>query len=573
MLENKSCFLEITKVVDCADKEERLVYLMATDESLDDDKDIMDYATSKPYFEQWSAKIFKATSGKSYGNVRLQHQARITPIGKVCEPLAFSDASKRIDLVIKVTDDNAWELVKEGVLTGGSIQGKLVGKRWYDIEKGGTRYTVNPYEFSLVDMPCNSNSSFQIVKTDGTIINKKFNTKNEKDETMNIFETLKPLLSDEVQKVFNGTDKEKRDKIYGALKESIKVSYNLASKGNLWFYIDEVYADKIIISGNFGDETNDENKQYSVNYSITDDGVVSFLSELLQVKEAYVAVKTEVEGAEGITVLKKLENEANVSEVEGNKTVQEPEVLKTVVENKDVEKTNTTNVEPVTIEKLLASEAFNQVISGIVTKAVEEVQKNSKEISTEITSEVGTEVKTESAGTNAINVALEKAASDISGKETSSINNEVTENTNKELEVSKTPGKDIEKAFVSKLQESHHAIASAGGACTCSECVALYNSDKIVEKSVASGTIDNKEVVDKFETIEKAVSDLSSQYGTLIKKLEATPDDSNVPAAYSTEIVKNKKSTKLSSKEQGVVDISEAFKQVMQNPTESKYPM
>jgi len=62
-------FIPITKV----DLEKRLVYGRIAEESPDSGGETFDYATSKPFFEEWAGFFQKATDGKSYGNVRVQH--------------------------------------------------------------------------------------------------------------------------------------------------------------------------------------------------------------------------------------------------------------------------------------------------------------------------------------------------------------------------------------------------------------------------------------------------------------------------------------------------------------------
>jgi len=96
-------FLPITKV----DETERLVYARAAQEVPDRTRpvpEVMDYATSKPHFEKWSAEQHEASLGKSFGNVRVMHQK--IAAGHIAEPLTFDDDEKAIDVVIKVTDDN-----------------------------------------------------------------------------------------------------------------------------------------------------------------------------------------------------------------------------------------------------------------------------------------------------------------------------------------------------------------------------------------------------------------------------------------------------------------------------------
>ncbi len=122
--------------------------------------EIFDYDSSKPYFEQWSAEALAASRGKSLGAVRAMH----APIaaGKLTD-IAFDDDAKRVTVVAKIVDDDEWRKVQEGVYTGFSQGGRYV-KRWPDPETGLTRYTAEPHEISLVDLPCLPDATFDVVK-------------------------------------------------------------------------------------------------------------------------------------------------------------------------------------------------------------------------------------------------------------------------------------------------------------------------------------------------------------------------------------------------------------------------
>jgi hypothetical protein len=87
-----------------------------------------------------------------------------TPIaaGKLTD-IAFDDNAKRITVVAKIVDDDEWRKVQEGVYTGFSQGGRYV-KRWADGDSGLTRYTADPHEISLVDLPCVPNATFDVVK-------------------------------------------------------------------------------------------------------------------------------------------------------------------------------------------------------------------------------------------------------------------------------------------------------------------------------------------------------------------------------------------------------------------------
>lgn len=150
-------FIPITKV----DAAKRLVYGTLAEEVPDKADEILDYATSKPFFEKWSGEFAKATNGKSVGNLRAMHSA--VAAGKFTQ-MEFVDDAKRIDVCAKVVDDDEWKKVEEGVYTGFSVGGKYV-KRWADGDL--KRYTCEPLEGSLVDNPCIPTATFTMVKADG----------------------------------------------------------------------------------------------------------------------------------------------------------------------------------------------------------------------------------------------------------------------------------------------------------------------------------------------------------------------------------------------------------------------
>jgi hypothetical protein len=159
-------FARLTKV----DEEKRTVTGRATQEVLDRSGEIFDYASSKPFFEKWSGEISKSTDGKSLGNLRAMHGN--VAAGKLTA-IDFNDTDKAIDIVTKVVDEAEWQKVLEGVYTGFSIGGSY-HKRWTDAEKA-TRFTADPCEISLVDLPCVPTASFfDIQKVDGSVMHKVF---------------------------------------------------------------------------------------------------------------------------------------------------------------------------------------------------------------------------------------------------------------------------------------------------------------------------------------------------------------------------------------------------------------
>lgn len=158
-------FLPLMKV----DLDRRLVTGIATAETPDRSGEICDYSSSKPYFEQWSNEALEASGGKSLGAVRAMH-GRIAA-GKLTG-IEFDDEMKRIVVAAKIVDDDEWLKVCEGVYTGFSQGGRYV-RRWPDPETSLIRYTAEPREISLVDLPCLPDATFEVVK-DGVVEKRAF---------------------------------------------------------------------------------------------------------------------------------------------------------------------------------------------------------------------------------------------------------------------------------------------------------------------------------------------------------------------------------------------------------------
>ncbi len=166
-------FLPLAKV----DLDQRLVTGVATAETPDRSGEICDYASSKPYFEKWSAEALEASGGKSLGAVRAMH-GRVAA-GKLTD-IAFDDDGKRIVVAAKIVDEDEWRKVCEGVYTGFSQGGRYV-KRWPDSETSLVRYTAEPREISLVDLPCLPDATFEVVK-DGVVEKRAFAARAEAPE-------------------------------------------------------------------------------------------------------------------------------------------------------------------------------------------------------------------------------------------------------------------------------------------------------------------------------------------------------------------------------------------------------
>jgi len=150
-----------------ADATQRLVSGFL-DETPDRAREVMDYETAKAAFQDWSAEMEKASGGKSLGNIRGQHSN--IAAGKLVE-LTFDDLTKTIGVVAKIVDDNEWQKVEEGVYTGFSPGGRYA-KRWQDGEY--KRYTPLVRELSIVDIPCKPESTFTMVKADGSEEEREF---------------------------------------------------------------------------------------------------------------------------------------------------------------------------------------------------------------------------------------------------------------------------------------------------------------------------------------------------------------------------------------------------------------
>jgi hypothetical protein len=168
-------FARLTKVDEAA----RTVTGIIANEALDHSGEVFDYESSKPNFEKWSGDIAKATDGKSVGNVRAMH-------GNVCagitKSITFDDVAKAIEVEAKIVDDNEWNKTLAGCYTGFSIGGSYA-RKWKG-DDGVQRYTADPVEYSLVDLPCNPDAQFSVIKADGAEEMRKFVTTTDNAEAL-----------------------------------------------------------------------------------------------------------------------------------------------------------------------------------------------------------------------------------------------------------------------------------------------------------------------------------------------------------------------------------------------------
>lgn len=161
-------FARLTKV----NEADRTVEGIIASEALDKSGEIFDYERSVPHFKAWSEGIAKATEGKSLGNVRVMHGNQVAGVTKA---LNFDDTAKQITVKAEIVDDNEWNKVKKGCYTGFSIGGKY-GSKWEDPVAKAQRYEAIPNEYSLVDLPCNPQAQFTVIKADGSSELRKFET-------------------------------------------------------------------------------------------------------------------------------------------------------------------------------------------------------------------------------------------------------------------------------------------------------------------------------------------------------------------------------------------------------------
>ena len=159
-------FIPLAKI----DQAKHQVWGYGAVEEGDISNEIMDFTTSLPHFQKWSADASARSGGKSLGNLRSMHQSLAA--GRL---VAFQPDHKKKGFWIgaEVVDPAEWEKVEKGVYTGFSIGGDYAA-RWFDPAVSKVRYTAKPIEISLVDSPCIPSATFQVVKADSSIELRKF---------------------------------------------------------------------------------------------------------------------------------------------------------------------------------------------------------------------------------------------------------------------------------------------------------------------------------------------------------------------------------------------------------------
>lgn len=145
------------------DEEQRIIGGWATVEELDKQGEITDYQASKKAFSNWE------------GNIREMHDP-LRAIGKKVS-VAFDDDNKAVFVSAKISESadgqNAWTKIKEGILTGFSIGGRVLKMGKDTVKDASGERTVNRImdyelsELSVVDNPAVPSAMLTVVKSMG----------------------------------------------------------------------------------------------------------------------------------------------------------------------------------------------------------------------------------------------------------------------------------------------------------------------------------------------------------------------------------------------------------------------
>jgi hypothetical protein len=171
----------------------QFIAIAAMGKVVDRAKERLDYPGSKPYFQKWSDSQYEASGGKSYGNVRLQHDPK-RPAGILYKAPEYNDDEQTIRVFGQAVDPVTKELMQSGALTGVSIGGAYI-KKTVNPKDGVTDYIASPQEISVVDRPCLAQATFEVVKNEqGETEMRKFAS--EEDSASLIKKLLTPTTED-----------------------------------------------------------------------------------------------------------------------------------------------------------------------------------------------------------------------------------------------------------------------------------------------------------------------------------------------------------------------------------------
>ena len=540
MKRNFNMVIPLTKV----DEEKRLVYGRATQEVLDKDNEKLDYDSSKPNFEDWSGEFAKTTDGKSYGNIREQHDPK-KACGKLAQPLTFDDEEKAIDVCAKIVSDDTWNKVKEGVLTGFSIGGSY-SKRWKDND-GVTRYTAVPCEISIVDNPCCPTATIEFVKADGTVEHIK---PKEKDMEINktILDDFKKAIADkDLAKAFSF--EEIRNRLQGAINTSIHTPFNCG-----YFWIVNTYPDHVIIKGDM-DGDGDEDL-FSIPYAMSADGEVEIGSDIQQVKVDYIPTVDEDGDDEGEELgesaksaetdgLEKSEKRDDVDDADKKRAEGKyGDVEYADEENKKYPLDTKEHVEaaaryfgmPKNREKY--SEEDQKKIDAKIASAEKKLgvgdkkddkKETEKTVKVEMPTLTEKEIEDLAKGVAEPKTAEPKKEDPGEFLKKTMTEEDVFAGLAKALEDDlKKSGAKHSKETIASMQKISHAINEMGGACKCDKCTGIYKAEEGAEKSAESdglakvGSLDEKltKAMERFESLEKSLTGLKTENEALQKKVD-----------------------------------------------------
>ncbi|MGA8573988.1 MAG: DUF6582 domain-containing protein [Desulfobaccales bacterium] len=142
---------------------------IAAEEIPDQAGEIFDYEASKPLIKAWSDDSLAHSNGKSYGNLRAMHNAKVA--AGILTGITFNDERKRVEVRGKVIDSEELKKLAAGVYTGLSFGGSYA---WRQSDGEHVRYAAQPVELSLADKPCVPTARFTLVKADGSEVEKAF---------------------------------------------------------------------------------------------------------------------------------------------------------------------------------------------------------------------------------------------------------------------------------------------------------------------------------------------------------------------------------------------------------------
>ena len=163
-------FFPLVKV----DEKNHMTWGIVTSETVDKDGEICSYEDAKKSYKEWSDDFVEKTTAAgqepSMGNVRIMHKPEIG--GKVIK-LEFKDDEKQIWVGTQPVNDEVWDLIKGGYITGLSQGGRYL---WKKQEGEYTRYAPKISEVSYVDNPALGEACFVYVKSDGSTEIRKFSS-------------------------------------------------------------------------------------------------------------------------------------------------------------------------------------------------------------------------------------------------------------------------------------------------------------------------------------------------------------------------------------------------------------